>query len=191
MLKKNSKSNTEKRWKKAISSILAQGETVCENNLQCKNTEQKKLKETMWLLTKEISNKNKKLSDNEKTIDRMAKREKEMEKRDSEKSKEMEKIKHKLEVSKKQGSTPMNSVGTKGQGMVTKISELTGQTLTGFTTTELTSFCTRVEREQMKELVAAVKSIVNVYCRKECFPINKFLTDDMAAMALKIGYAKR
>ena len=72
-------------------------------------------------------------------MDRMAKRDKEMEKRDSEKNKEMEKIKLELEVSQKQDSTPINSVGTKG-GRITKISELTGQTLTGFTKAELTSF---------------------------------------------------
>ena len=36
-----------------------------------------------------------------------------MEKCDFEKSKEMEKIKHKLEVFRKQGSTPTNSVGTR------------------------------------------------------------------------------
>ena len=87
---------------------------MCENNSQCKNTEQKKLEERMRLLTKEISNKNNKLSDNEKTIDRMTKREKEMEKREAKQSKEMEKNKHELDVSKKQGITPMNSVGTKG-----------------------------------------------------------------------------
>ena len=71
------------------------------------------------MLTEEISNKDKKLSDNETIIDRMARREKEMEKRGSEKSKEMEKIKHELQESKKQGSMPMNYVGTKG-GRITK-----------------------------------------------------------------------
>ena len=45
------------------------------------------------LLTEEVSNKDKKISDNETIIQRMEKREKEKEKRDSEKSKEMEKIK--------------------------------------------------------------------------------------------------
>ena len=124
-VQKQTQKATRKKGGKAISSISAQRETVCENDLQCKNTEQKKLEEMMRLLTKEISNKNKKLSCNEKTIDRMAKREKEMEKRDSEKSKDMEKIKLELEVSQKQGSTPMNSVGTKGD-RITKISELTG-----------------------------------------------------------------
>ena len=75
-------------------------------------------------------------------------------------------MKLELEVSQKQGSTSMNSVGTKG-GRITKISDLTGHTLTGFTTTKLTSFATQVERKQMKGLVAAVESIVNVYCRKK------------------------
>ena len=51
---------------------------MCETNWQCQNTKQKKLEETIRLLTEEISNKDKKLSDNETTIDRMARREKEM-----------------------------------------------------------------------------------------------------------------
>ena len=90
MFKNKLKKQHGKKGGEAISSISAQSETVCENNSQCKNTEKKKLEEAMRLLTKEISNNSKKLSDNEKTIDRMAKRKKEMEKCDSEKSKEME-----------------------------------------------------------------------------------------------------
>ena len=75
---------TQKRSGEAISSNSIQSETVCETNKQCQNTEQKKLEETIRLLTKKKSNKDKNLSNNEKTIERMAKREKEMEKCDSE-----------------------------------------------------------------------------------------------------------
>ena len=91
----------------------------------------------------------------------MAEREQEMEKFDSEQNKEMKKVKLKLEVCQKQGSTSMNSVGTKG-GKITKISDLTGQSLAGVTTAELTSFGIRVERKEMKDLVAAVESILNM-----------------------------
>ena len=125
-VQKQTQKATRKNGGEAMSSISTQSETVCETNLQWQNTKEKKLEETIRLLTEEISNKDKKISDNETIIERMARREKEMEKRDSEKSKEMEKIKHELEETKKQESTPMNSVGTKG-GRITKISELTGQ----------------------------------------------------------------
>ena len=43
----------------------------------------------------------------------------------------------------------------------------------------------------MKELVDAIESIVNVYCRKEFFPKNEFLNDDMAIMELNIGYGTK
>ena len=43
----------------------------------------------------------------------------------------------------------------------------------------------------MKELIAAVASIVNVYCRKEFFPKNKFLINEMAKMELNMGYVKK
>ena len=170
--------------------MAKESDTVCENQKQCKNTEQEKLEEKLRLLTEELSNKNKKLYDNEKTIDEMKQKQKDMEKRDSEMNKKFEKMKHKMEVTKKKESTPMNSVGTKG-GIITKMSELTGQTLNGISKTEIARYRTGIEREQMKELVAAVTSIVNVYCRKEIFPNNKFLTDKMAEMALQIGYTRR
>ena len=184
------KKATRKNSGETMTSISTQSETVSERDSEWQTSKERKLEETIRLLTEELLNKDKKISDNETIIERMERKEKEMEKRDSEKSKEMEKVKHELEETKKQGSTPMNSVGTKG-GRITKISELTGHTLTGFTKVELTSFRTRVEREQMKQLVAAVESIVNVYCRKEIFPKYKFLNDDMAIMALNIGYGTR
>ena len=56
MFKNKLKKQHEKKGGEAISSILAQSETVCENNSQWKNTEQKKLEGRMLLLTKEISN---------------------------------------------------------------------------------------------------------------------------------------
>ena len=190
-VQRQTKKTTRKKGEEATSSILAQeSDTVCENQKQCKNTEQEKLEEKLRLLTEELSNKNKKLYDNEKTIDKMEQKQKEMEKRDSEMNTKFEKMKHKMEVTKKKESTPMNSVGTKG-GIITKMSDLTGQTLNGFSTTEIARYCTGIEREQMKELVAAVTSIVNVYCRKEIFPNNKFLTDKMAEMSLQIGYTRR
>ena len=40
-----------------MSSISTQSETVCETNLQWQNTKEKKLEETIQLLTEEISNK--------------------------------------------------------------------------------------------------------------------------------------
>ena len=184
------KKATRKNSGETMTSISTQSESVSERDLEWQKSKERKLEETIRLLTEELLNKDKKISDNETIIERMERKEKEMEKRDSEKSKEMEKVRHKLEETKKQGSTPMNSVGTKG-GRITKISELTGQTLTGFTKAKLTSFRTRVEREQMKQLVAAVESIVNVYCRKEIFPKYKFLNDDMAIMALNIGYGTK
>ena len=184
------KKATRKNRGESMTSISTQSETVSERDSEWQKSKERKLEETIRLLTEELLNKDKKISDNETIIERMERKEKEMEKRDSEKSKEMEKVKHELEETKKQGSTPMNSVGTKG-GRITKISELTGQTLTGFTKAELTSFRTRVEKEQMKQLVAAVESIINVYCRKEIFPKYKFLNDDMAIMALNIGYGTK
>ena len=66
----------QKKGGEVISSILAQSETVCETNSQCQNTKQKKLEETIRLLIEEISNKDKKLSDNKTTIERMTRREK-------------------------------------------------------------------------------------------------------------------
>ena len=84
----------------------------------------------------------------------------------------------------------MNSVGTK-EGKITKISNLTGQSLAGVTIAELTSFSTRLERKQMKDLVAAVKSIVNVYCRKEIFLGNKFVCHEMAVMSLNTGHQRK
>ena len=61
-------------------------------------------------------------------------------------NKEMEKITTEkkaltLQAAGKQGSTPMNSVGTKG-GKITKISDLTGQSLARVTIAKLTSFST-------------------------------------------------
>ena len=140
------KKATRKNHGEAMTSVSTQSETVSERDSEWRKSKERKLEETIRLLTEELLNKDKKISDNETIIERMERKEKEMEKHDSEKSKEMEKVKHELEETKKQGSTPMNSVGTKG-GRITKISELTGQTLIGFTKAELTSFRTRVERE--------------------------------------------
>ena len=81
-----------------------------------------------------------------KTIDKMKQKQKDMEKRDSEMNKKFEKMKDKMEVTKKKIGTPMNSVGTKG-GIITKISELMGQTLNGFSTTEIARYCTGIERD--------------------------------------------
>ena len=99
-------------------------------------------------------------------------------------------IKQMTLVGKEEVKTPMNTIGTKG-GRITKISELTGQTMVRFTTNEIAGFGPRAEKIKMKELVAAVESIVNVYCRKEIFPENKFLSDDMATMTLHLGYKQK
>jgi len=93
-------------------------------------------------------------------------------------------------VGKEEVKTPMNTIGTKG-GRITKISELTGQTMVRLTTNEIAGFGPRAEKIKMKELVAAVESIVNVYCRKEIFPENKFLSDEMATMTLHLGYDQK
>ena len=91
---------------------------MCENNSQGKNTEQKKLEDRMWLLTKEISNKNKKLAENEKTIDRMTKREKEMKKRESKQSKEMEKSRaESIEAEKRFRQSMRTADEDKGKGL--------------------------------------------------------------------------
>ena len=189
-VKRQTKKITRKIGEQNRSSILTRENDTVSENQKCKNTEQEKLEEKLRLLTEELSNKNEQLYDNEKTIDEMIQKQKDMEKRDSEMNKKFEKMKEKMEVTEKKIGTPMNSVGTKG-GVITKMSELTGQTLNGISKTEIARYRTGIEREQMKELVAAVTSIVNVYCRKEIFPNNKFLTDKMAEMALQIGYTRR
>ena len=100
---------------------------MCETNAQCKNTEPKNLWESIQLLIKETSDKHKTITKEDKTFEKMTEREQEMEKRDSKQNNEMKKMKLELEVSQKQGSTSMNSVGTK-EGRITKINDLTGQT---------------------------------------------------------------
>ena len=93
----------------------------------------------------------------------------------------------KLREAEKQGSTPMHSVGTR-EGKITNIGTSTEQSLVGFTTAELNSFSTQLKRKQMKDLVAAVESIVNMYCRKEIFPQTKFVTNEWAIKSLQTGY---
>ena len=84
-VQRQTKKTTRKKGEEATSSILAQeSDTVCENQKRCKNTEQEKLEEKLRLLTEELSNKNKKIFDDEKTIDEMKQKQKDMEKRDSE-----------------------------------------------------------------------------------------------------------
>ena len=73
-VQKQTQEAQQKQGGEAISSISVQSETMCETNTQCRNAEKQ---EKIWLLTKEIS-------DKEKKIERMAGREKEMQKRDSE-----------------------------------------------------------------------------------------------------------
>jgi len=61
-VQRQTKKTTRKKGEEATSSIFAQeSDTVCENQKQCKNTEQEKLEEKLRLLTEELSNKNKKL----------------------------------------------------------------------------------------------------------------------------------
>ena len=84
-----------------MTSISTQSESVSERDLEWQKSKERKLEETIRLLTEELLNKDKKISDNETIIERMERKEKEMEKRDSKKSKEMEKVKHKLEETKK------------------------------------------------------------------------------------------
>ena len=59
-----------KQGGEAISSISVQSETVCETNTQCKNTKRKNPQETIWLLKKEISDKDKTISKKDKTIEK-------------------------------------------------------------------------------------------------------------------------
>ena len=91
---------------------------------------------------------------------------------------------------KEQGKTPISTIGTR-EGRFTNISELTGQTMIKLSTDEIAAFGPRAEKIKMKELVAAVEGVVKTYCRKEIFPENKFLSDEMAEMALYLGYKEK
>ena len=114
-----------------------------------------------------------------------------MKKRDSKQNKEMEKMKLKLQAAEEQGGTPMHSVGTK-EGKITKMNDLTGQTLAGVTIVELTSFSSQRERKQMKDLIAAVmERFFIVYCRKDIFPKSKFATDDWSKKSLHTDYVRK
>ena len=54
-VQRQTKKTTRKKGEEAKSSILAQeSDTVCENQKQCKNTEQEKLEEKLRLLTRII-----------------------------------------------------------------------------------------------------------------------------------------
>ena len=140
----------------AVSSVLVHSETVRGTNEQSKDTEIKKLKEIITLMRKEMKEANSR----------------------AEKANSEKKALLKLKETEKQGSTPMNSVGTQ-EGKITRISTLTGQSVAGLTI-DKTLFTTRVQKQEMKDLVAAVDTIVNMYCRKEIFPKTKFITDKWA-----------
>ncbi len=43
----------------------------------------------------------------------------------------------------------------------------------------------------MKDLVAAVETVVNMYCRKEIFPKTKFVTEAWAIRFLHTGYMRK
>ena len=94
---------------------------MCETNTQGQNALTERLEQMIRIMEKRDSKGNK-----------------EMEKRESEHNKEMEKMALKLQSAEKQGSTPMNSVGTK-EGRITMIRDMTGQSLAGVTTAALTS----------------------------------------------------
>ena len=96
------KKATRKNRGEAMTSISTQSETVSERDSEWQTSKERKLEETIQLLTEELLNKDKKISDNETIIERMERKEKEMGKRDSKKSKEMEKVKHELEETRKQ-----------------------------------------------------------------------------------------
>ena len=197
---------TRKQDGEAISSVSIQTESVSETTEGCKNAESRKAQERIRLLEKQLMDK-----DEEMKI-------KLMEKDETMKSQLMEKDgiiadnnrtmkKHLIDkdeiiadkdrtieqmtlLEKEQGKTPMNTIGTKG-GRITNISELTGQTMFRFTTNEIAGFGPRAEKNKMKELVAAVEGVVNMYCRKEIFPENKFMSDEMATMTLHLGYKQK
>ena len=151
----------------AVSSVSVHSETVCGTNAQNKDTVIEKLNETITLMRKEMEAANTRV-----------------EKVNSENT-----ALKKLKETEKQGKTPMNSVGTQ-EGKTTKISTLTGHSVAGLTINK-TSFTTRVQKQEMKDLVAAVDAIVNMYCRKEIFPKTKFVTDKWAIRFLYTGYSKK
>ena len=90
-VQKQTQEAPQKQGGEAISSISVQSETVSETNTQYQNTETKNLWETIWLLKKDISAKEKTIFEKDKTIEKMTEREQEMEKRDSKQNNEMEK----------------------------------------------------------------------------------------------------
>ena len=156
----------------AVSSVSIHSETVCETNAQSKDTEIKKLKETLSLMRKEVEEANSRVEEANSRV---------------------EKVNSVLKMMKddKQEGAPMNSVGTTHEGKITKISTLTGQSVAGLTIDKQTSFTTRDQKQQIKDLVAAVETIVNMYCRKEIFPKTKFVTDKWAIRFLYTGYSKK
>ena len=149
----------------AVSSVSIHSETVCETNAQSKDTEIKKLKETLSLMRKEVEEANSRVEEANSRV---------------------EKVNSVLKMMKddKQEGAPMNSVGTTHEGKITKISTLTGQSVAGLTIDKQTSFTTRDQKQEMKDLVASVETIVNMYCRKEIFPKTKFVTNEWAIKSL-------
>ena len=156
----------------AVSSVSIHSETVCETNAQSKDTEIKKLKETISLMRKEVEEANSRVEEANSRV---------------------EKVNSVLKIMKddKKEGAPMNSVGTTHEGKITKISTLTGQSVARLTIDKQTSFTTRDQKQEMKDLVASVETIVNMYCRKEIFPKTKFVTDAWAIKLLHTGYTRK
>ena len=183
----------------AISSVSVQTESVSEITKGYKNAESQKAQETIRMLEKKLLEKDEEMKKQLKEKDEQMKREL-MEKDGTMKKHLIDKdeiiankdrtIEQMTLVEKEQGKTPMNTIGTKG-GRITNISELTGQTMVRLTTNEIAGFGSRAEKLKLKELVAVVEGVVSVFCRKEIFPENKFLSDEMATMTLHLGYKQK
>ena len=197
---------SRKQGREAISSVSVQTESESETTKGYMNDESRKSQEKIRMLEKLLMDKDEEvkiqLLDKDEAMKRqlmekdeiIANNDRTMKKQLSDKDEIIANKDRTIEQmsleGKEQGKTPISTIGTR-EGRFTNISGLTGQTMIKLSTDEIAAFGPRAEKIKMKELVAAVEGVVKTYCRKEIFPENKFLSDEMAEMALYLGYKQK